>query len=73
MKINNWTLCFDQLDAQSGVTRQILRRSAAQRLVDRGFEEVGSSDINHELFAMWQEADQCWQTAMINEVNACFN
>ena len=70
---DSWTLCFDQLDAQSGMTRQILRRCAADHLVERGFDEVGSSDINHELFAMWKSADQCWQTAFMNEVKACIN
>jgi hypothetical protein len=73
MIINNWTLCFDQLDAQSGMTRHILRRCAADRLSSKGFEEIGSSDINHELFAMWSEANRCWQTAVINEVEVFSN
>ena len=70
MNIDNWTLCFDQLDAQSGLARQVLRRCAADHLVERGFEEVGSSDINHELFAMWQTANNDWHLAFINELDA---
>lgn len=70
MKINEWTLCFDQLNAMSGLARQTLRRCAADHLVTRGFEEVGSSDVNHELFAMWRLADKDWNKAFMLEVNA---
>ena len=73
MNINNWTLCFDQFNAQSGMTRHILRRCAADRLSCKGFDSIGSSDINHELFAMWRQSNQCWQTAMINEVEVFSN
>jgi len=65
---NNWNICFDQFNAMSEMVRHILRRCAADRLSCKGFDSIGSSDINHELFAMWRQSNQCWQTAMINEV-----
>ena len=70
MNNNNWKTCFDQFDDMSSQARQVLRRCASDRMVARGFEEVGSSDINHELFAMWNYADNDWHQAFINEVDA---
>ena len=66
--MNNWESCFNQYNAMSMMTRRILRRCAANRLSSFGAEEIGSSDINHELFAMWRQANQDWQQALINEV-----
>jgi len=40
---------------RSDQMRGILRRIASARLVNGGAEEVGSSDINHELHAMYNE------------------
>ncbi len=69
----SWEVCFDKFNAMDKMTRQILRRCAADRLSSQGAEEIGSSDISHELFAMWREANQNWQEALINEVEAFSN
>lgn len=54
--------------ARSPVAQQLLRRIAAQRLICHGFEEVGSSDVNHELCHMYNEYqgdwDQCYLDAL---------
>lgn len=34
---------------RSQAFKQIIRKVAVQRLISQGFEEVGSSDINHEI------------------------
>ena len=68
--IDYWTICFDQFNEQSDLARQVLRRCAAEHLVERGFNEVGSSDVNHELFAMWQIANKDWHQAFMDEVDA---
>ena len=68
-----WDYCFEQFNALSNMTRSILRRCAANHLVDRGFEEVGSSDINHELFGMWETYDQDWARVMTSELDLFAN
>jgi hypothetical protein len=70
MNNNNWKVCFEQFHAMSDLAQHALRRCAADHLVARGFEEVGSSDVSHELFAMWRYADNNWNKAFIIEVNA---
>jgi len=70
MMNDNWTICFNQYNAMSEMARHILRRCAADRLSSFGAEEIGSSDINHELYAMWSQSNKDWQEAMINEAEA---
>ena len=67
--IDTWKICFDQYNKLGDMTRTILRNSAVNRLVSHGFEEVGSSDVNHELFAMWNGSKGDWQQAVVTEVN----
>jgi hypothetical protein len=31
---------------------RLLRRAAVQKMIDRGCEEVGTSDVNHEVYAL---------------------
>jgi hypothetical protein len=35
--------------------RQIIRNLACNRMIKRGCEEIGSSDINHTVYSMWRE------------------
>jgi hypothetical protein len=37
--------------------RQVIRRLASERIVRRGANEVGTSDINHEICAICNEYD----------------
>ena len=64
-----WEECFSQYRLLGSITQNILRNCAAEHLVNRGFEEVGSSDVNHELFAMWETASKNWQKAILAEVD----
>ena len=64
-----WVECFNQYGTLYHGTRKLLRQVAASRLVEKGFDEVGSSDVNHELFQMWHSANKDWNKAIINEVN----
>ena len=66
---DTWTECFSQYRLLGPMMKNILRNSAVNRLVEHGFEEVGSSDVNHELFAMWQCAKNDWQQAALTEVD----
>lgn len=72
MKIKNtfeqdWREAFDSFHKLSRDVQQILRRCAAEHLVARGAEEVGSSDISHELFAMWKMSGRNWQQVVQEE------
>ena len=71
MMNNKWKECFELYQILSIDLQMILRKCAADHLVERGYEEVGSSDVNHELFSMWTNAGEYWHQAIINEVNAC--
>lgn len=66
---DTWANAFTQYLYLGDMMKNILRNSATRRLVNRGFEEVGSSDVNHELFAMWQSANYDWQKAAVVAVN----
>jgi hypothetical protein len=50
--------------------QRILRSVASEQLVDGGAEEVGSSDVNHQLFYMYSSAGRDWQRAIIDHVNS---
>ena len=69
MNNNKWTECFELYNILSPDLKQILRKCAADRLIQSGAEEVGSSDVNHELFNMWTNAEGYWHQAILNEVN----
>lgn len=55
-----WDDCFNQFKLLEDNTKLQLRRIAAEVLIKDGFEEVGSSDINHSLFSMWQVCSCDW-------------
>ena len=53
---------------RSDLGKQVLRRIASLRLVRHGAEEVGSSDINHELCAMFNEYDGDFDECYLEEI-----
>jgi len=69
MNNETWNECFSQFNLLGGLTQNMLRKWAADFLVERGFDEIGSSDINHSLFGMWEAADGDWQKAILVEVD----
>jgi hypothetical protein len=68
-----WEECFNQYGALYHGTRRLLRHAAASKLVEQGLDEVGSSDVNHKLFQMWQVANKDWNKAILNEVDSINN
>ena len=66
----SWNECFSQFNLLGGLTQSMLRNWAADFLVSRGFQEIGSSDINHSLYGMWEAANGDWQKAILREVDA---
>ena len=64
-----WTIAFSQYKLLGPLMKTILRNAATNRLIEKGFEEVGTSDVNHELFHMWEIANYDWQKAALIEVD----
>ena len=69
MMNDKWTECFELFRILAPDFQHVLRKCAAEHLIERGCEEVGSSDVNNELFHMWTLAGEFWHQAIINEVN----
>ena len=65
----DWEIAFESFRKQPVEIQQVLRRSAADELVYRGASEVGTSDINHELFSFWQSNNRDWTDAFMD----CFH
>lgn len=66
----SWNEAMHSFKLLSPSMQQILRRCATERLVDSGCEEVGSSDCNAELVAMWRIGGRNWNQVVLNEFEA---
>ena len=67
----SWETCFETFAQLAPETRATIRANVAQGVAraNRG-GCVGSSDVNHALFAEYRMADGDWVTVIINLVNA---
>ncbi len=65
MNNDKWTQCFKQFRTLSFETQQCMRSYAAMVLVEEGAQEVGSSDVNHQLFAMWEQCNENWSEVIL--------
>ena len=45
-----WEAAFELFNSLREIEQMIIRQAAVQRLIDYGFEEVGSSDRNHSVY-----------------------
>jgi hypothetical protein len=54
---------------RSELGKKMLRGIASMRLVRRGAEEVGTSDINHELCAMYNEYNGDYDECYLEELD----
>lgn len=50
-----WNEAMNWWNGHSVKLQQIIRNIASNKLVEGGAEEVGSSDVNHAVYAMYQE------------------
>lgn len=64
---SDWSECFASFHLLSKHFQQLLRNCAADHLIARGCEEVGSSDTSHELYAMWRGGQRNWNTVVLEE------
>ena len=60
----DWKEAFDSYKNLPEESRMMLRGGAADALIERGAEEVGSSDVNHELFSEWKINDRSWDKVL---------
>lgn len=56
----DWKEAFETYKNLPQGTKMMLRRGAADALIGRGAEEVGSSDTNYELFSEWKINNRSW-------------
>jgi hypothetical protein len=69
MNNDKWTQCFKQFRTLSFETQQCMRSYASMVLVEEGAQEVGSSDINHQLYLMWEQCNENWPEAILDAVS----
>ena len=67
---DQWDICFEAFHKLAPGVQLILRRCATEHLIAGGCEEIGSSDISHELFQMWKIAQRNWMQALQDEFEA---
>lgn len=63
-----WNEAFHSFKLLGKDIQSILRNCAVQHMIERGCEEVGSSDVNHELFSMYRTGRKSWQQVVIDEL-----
>jgi hypothetical protein len=54
---------------QTEITQRSIQRYASQRLIDQGAQEVGSSDTNHTIRAIFSEYQGDYEKAARDFVN----
>jgi ADP-glucose pyrophosphorylase len=67
MKTTLWAQCFEEYNKLQFEYRRLLRTIAINNMMESGFEEIGSSDINHSLFNMWIGNGKNWELALHTE------
>ena len=54
--MKDWNTVMSYFSKFGDHEKQVLRKTAALSLVNNGFEEVGSSDVNHEIVNLFGDA-----------------
>jgi|WetSurMetagenome_2_1015567.scaffolds.fasta_scaffold65360_5 hypothetical protein len=50
-----WAEAMNWWKGQSENAQGLIRRIAEDNLIERGAEEIGSSDLNHAVYALYQQ------------------
>ncbi|NBW33622.1 MAG: hypothetical protein EBR30_01050 [Cytophagia bacterium] len=61
---NDWESAFEAYNQLPREIRLALRHNCADLMEQEGCEEIGSSDVNHRLFALYNENSQSWQAVI---------
>ena len=67
---DSWETCFKSYNTLSFGLKYIIRRLAAEALVADGAEEVGSSDVNHQIYSDWSSCGNDWDNVMDHYLQA---
>jgi hypothetical protein len=62
---NSYEECFSQFRLVGNMTQTLLRRSAADEMINNGMSEIGSSDINNHLYNKWSSNNGDWQKVLL--------
>lgn len=50
-----WAEAMGWWKSQTEIVQKLIRRIASDKLIEEGAEEVGSSDVNHSVYALYQQ------------------
>lgn len=65
MSVNNeWDVAFSEFNKLPLQIRQAIRRSTVDLMLEEDREEIGSSDVNHEMFAIYKQNNKSWQAVI---------
>lgn len=62
--ITSWDVAFEEFNNLPKDIKLALRHNCADLMEEEGAEEIGSSDINHRLFALYKENNKSWQAVI---------
>ena len=61
---NEWDEAFEAFNELPHLIKMSLRRNCADLMEQEGYAEIGSSDINHKLFALYKQNNKSWQAVI---------
>lgn len=67
---DSWEVCFESYKTLSFGLQYMIRRLASEELVNRGAEEVGSSDTNHQIYSDWKSNSCNWDNVLDHYLNS---
>jgi hypothetical protein len=66
----SWEVCFAEFFQLSPIMRNAIRRGISALMIQEGAQEVGSSDLNHLIFAAYRSNGGDWQAVLVELVNS---
>ena len=70
---SNWTMSTTQVTWEEAFgaynqlplgIRMALRHNTASLMEEEGYDEIGSSDVNHRMFSLYKENNNSWQAVV---------
>lgn len=61
---DTWDVAFGAYNKLPREIQLALRRNAADLMEQEGYEEIGSSDVNHYLYGLYKTNNQSWQAVI---------
>jgi hypothetical protein len=61
---NEWDEAFEAYNKLPKDIKLALRHNCADLMEQEGWDEIGSSDINHKLFSLYKMNNKSWQAVI---------